>query len=332
MNKHIYVLGSNSFSGAYFIKHALAKGYEVTGISRSQETHPVFLPYLLPDGKSPKGFHFLQADLNLNLEKIMTAFKQDKPSYVVNFAAQGMVAESWQNPAQWLETNTVAPIKLYDSLRHFDFLDKFVQISTPEVYGSTGGCIKESVHYEPSTPYAVSKAAADMNLMSFQKAYDFPVVFTRAANVFGSYQQLYRIIPRTVLRFLTGATLELHGGGHSVRSFIHMTDVADATLRVMEKAKPGDIFHVSTTRQISIKDLVMLIAKQIGVDAQKHVQVVGDRLGKDSAYLLDATALKEKLGWQDTVSLEQGIDDVIQWVSAHMDTLLALPQNYEHKA
>lgn len=331
MHNHIYVLGSNSFSGAFFIKHALSEGYSVTGISRSKEAHPVFLPYLLPNGKHLNGFTFLQADLNHDLQKIMSAFKQDKPAYVVNFAAQGMVAESWQKPEEWFETNTVAPIKLYNSLRHFDFLDKFVQISTPEVYGSTNGCIKESIHYEPSTPYAVSKAAADMNLMSFKKAYDFPVVFTRAANVFGSYQQLYRIIPRTILRFLTNNTLELHGGGHSIRSFIHMQDVADATLRIMKDANAGEIFHISTTRQISIKDLVTLIAEQIGVNAQQHIKIVDERLGKDASYLLDSTALKNTLGWQDQISLEEGIEDVIKWVKDNLEVLLTLPQNYEHK-
>jgi len=332
MDKHIYVLGSNSFSAAHFIKFALDNGYKVTGVSRSIEAHPVFLPYKCSDGSTPKDFDFLQADLNHDLEKLMQKIHKDKPAYIVNFAAQGLVAESWQNPSQWFNTNTIAPLKLYDALRNCDFLKKFVQISTPEVYGSSSGLVKESTNYSPSTPYAVSKAAADMNLMCYFNAYDFPVVFTRAANVYAPCQQLYRIIPRAALLFLTGGTLELHGGGHSVRSFIHMYDVADATLKIMKDAKAGEIYHISTERQIAIKDLVYLVADTVGVDANKHIKIVGERLGKDAAYLLDATALKKKLKWVDKITLEQGILDVISWVKNNKDILLKMPQNYIHKA
>lgn len=332
MNKHIYVLGSNSFSAAHFIKFALNHGYKVTGVSRSIEAHPVFLPYKSADENNPKYFDFLQADLNHDLEKIMQKIHKDKPAYVVNFAAQGMVAESWQNPVQWFATNTIAPLKLYDTLRTCDFLEKFVQISTPEVYGSTSGLVQENTNYAPSTPYAVSKAAADMNLRCYLNAYDFPVVFTRAANVFGPCQQLYRIIPRAALLFLTGGTLELHGGGSSIRSFIHINDVADATLRIMKDGQAGDIYHISTERQISIKDLVYLVADIVGVAANKHLKIVGERLGKDTAYLLDAKALKKKLQWVDKITLEQGILEVVNWVKDNKDILLKMPQNYRHKA
>ena len=103
-------------------------------------------------------------------------------------------------------------------------------MTTPEVYGSTdGGWIKEHNHFAPSTPYAVSRAACDLHLHSFHQAYGFPVVFTRAANVYGPGQQLYRIIPRALLSARTGESMQLHGGGHSVRAFIHIKDVVRAT-------------------------------------------------------------------------------------------------------
>ncbi len=333
MTKHVYVLGSNSFSGAQYVKHLLQDDFLVTGVSRSVEANPVFLPYLAKNGTHPKNFTFLQADFNHDTELLISALQRDKPAYVVNFAAQGMVAESWQHPTQWFATNTVAPLKLYDFLRTLDSLEAFVQISTPEVYGSTVGVIKESVHYEPSTPYAVSKAAADMNLMAFHKAYGFPVVFTRAANVYGPCQQLYRIIPRTVLYFLLKKTIALHGGGESIRSFIHMHDVSVATQTVMTAATSPAIYHISPihTQQCSVKDLVYRIAEQMGIVAEEHIQVVGERLGKDAAYRLDAGALHRDFGWEETITLEQGIEDVIQWVKDHFDVLATLPQQYIHK-
>ncbi|MCX5805049.1 MAG: GDP-mannose 4,6-dehydratase [Proteobacteria bacterium] len=324
----IVVIGSNSFSGSHFVDFALVEGVEVIGISRSPELHPVFLPYKKRQNAS---FKFYQLDLNHDLLSIMKIIEENKPEYIINFASQSMVAESWQNPEHWFQTNVVATIKFHDKLRHCGFLKKYVHISTPEVYGTCEGVVKENTNYTPSTPYAVSRAAADMSLMSFQKAYNFPVVFTRAANVYGPGQQLYRIIPRTILFFLIGKKLQLHGGGESIRSFIHIRDVADGTLRVTRQASPGEIFHFSTTRNISIRSLVEIIATQLGLSFADHVEVVGERLGKDAAYLLDSTKARTLFGWRDQISLEQGIEETIAWVRDNLEVLQQQAFNYIHK-
>lgn len=330
MQEKILIIGSNSFSGAHFADYCLSKGLLVLGISRSPEYDSVFLPY--KDNENYKNaFRFLQLDLNKDLDEIMHAVNEFEPDYVVNFAAQGMVAQSWENPRQWLMTNAVSAIDFHDRIRHCRFLKKFVQISTPEVYGTCEGLVKESYNYCPSTPYAVSKAAADMSLMAFYKAYGFPVCFTRAANVFGPYQQLYRIVPITILKFLTGGKLQLHGGGNSVRSFIHIKDVADATLKVARQSHPGEVFHLSTLRNISIRDLVKLIAERLDVDFDKHVEVVGERLGKDAAYLLDSSKAREELDWKDKFSLEYGIDETIGWIKSNLDVLKNMNWQYQHK-
>ena len=328
MSEKIVVIGSNSFSGASFVEHVLKEGLEVIGISRSCEPDAVFLPYKKLESKL---FSFCQADLNHDMDKIMVVTNDFKPDYVVNFAAQGMVAQSWQWPEHWFQTNAVASVILHDRLRKCEFLKKYVHISTPEVYGNCEGMVKENTSYNPSTPYAVSRAAADMSLMSFFKAYDFPVVFTRAANVFGPAQQLYRIIPRTILYFMVGRKLQLHGGGHSVRSFIHIRDVADGTLRAARTGDPGEIFHFSTSRTISIRELVELIAERMGVSFEDNVEVAGERLGKDSAYLLDKTKAIKVLGWEDRINLEEGIDETIGWVRENLETLQKLPFDYIHK-
>lgn len=328
MGEKIVVIGSNSFSGAHLVDYAIDKGAEIIGISRSPEPNPVFLPY---KRKPASSFRFYQLDLNQNLDEIMKIIQDSQPEYLVNFASQSMVAESWQHPEHWFQTNVVATIKFHDHLRKCDFLKKYVHVSTPEVYGTCEGVVKENTNYCPSTPYAVSRAAADMSLMSFQKAYDFPVAFTRAANVYGPGQQLYRIIPRTILFFLIGRKLQLHGSGASVRSFIHIRDVADGTLRVAKQAPPGEIYHFSTSRNISIRALVELIAKQLSIDFNKYVDVVGERLGKDAAYLLDSAKARNTLGWQDQISLEQGIEETIAWVRDNLDILKKLPFDYIHK-
>ncbi|MDD3313175.1 GDP-mannose 4,6-dehydratase [Pseudodesulfovibrio sp.] len=328
MSEKIVVIGSNSFSGASFVDYCLGEGVEVIGMSRSDEPAPEFLPY---KKRQDPAFTFMKLDLNHDLDRMIEVMEAEKPDYVVNFAAQSMVGESWAHPEHWFQTNAVATVCLHDRLRKLDFLKKYVHISTPEVYGTCEGLIAEHTNYHPSTPYAVSRAAGDMSLMSFYNAYGFPVVFTRAANVYGPGQQLYRIIPRTVLFFLTGRKLQLHGGGHSVRSFIHIRDVSDGTLKIARNAPPPEIYHLSTTRNISIRALVEMIAERLGVDFNDHVEVVGERLGKDAAYLLDATKARETLGWADRISLEEGIDETIAWVRENLDALKSMPMDYIHK-
>ena len=327
--KKVLVLGSNSFSGAAFAAHLLQLGdIQVIGASRSPELHDLFLPYRWqPSGN----FSFEQIDINHDLSRLVELMHAEKPECVVNFAAQSMVAESWQNPGDWFMTNTVSTVRLHDELRKMPFLHRYVHISTPEVYGSCSGGVTETHPFNPSTPYAVSRAAMDMSLRTFHAAYGFPVVTTRAANVFGAGQQLYRIIPRTILFILLGRKLQLHGGGYSTRSFIHISDVVAATWQIACSGRIGEVYHITTDRTISIRALVEIICQRLGVNFKDCVDSIGERQGKDAAYHLDGSKLRRELNWVDRVSLEQGIEDCIAWVSTNLDTLRHLPFDYRHK-
>ena len=330
MSEKVFVIGSNSFTGASFVDFLLAQGCEVLGCSRSPEANAAFLPYKW--SPSAKGhFRFAQLDLNHDTDRIIAAIKELQAEYVINFAAQSMVAESWLYPDQWYETNVVANVRLHEKLRQLNFLKKYVHVSTPEVYGSCSGNVTESAPFNPSTPYAASRAACDLHLMTFFKNYKFPVVFTRAANVYGPGQQLYRIVPRTVFFIKTGRVLQLHGGGRSTRSFIHARDVADGTWRVARDGSPGEVYHFSTDLYVSIRELVERICRRMGADFNKVVEIVGDRPGKDAAYLLDSTKARKTLGWKDHVTLDQGIDETIAWVDSHFEALKKQPSDYIHK-
>jgi dTDP-glucose 4,6-dehydratase len=322
------VIGSNSFSGASFVSVALREGAEVLGISRSPEPDPAFLPYRWTDASR---FTFAQLDLNRDLDAIEAALRAFRPDYVVNFAAQGMVAQSWANPEHWYRTNTVAMAGLHDRLRKMDWVKKFVHASTPEVYGNTVGLVGEGAPFNPSTPYAISKAACDMNLLAYQRAYGFPVVLTRSANVCGPAQALYRIIPKTILCVLTGRRLRLEGGGTSVRSFIHIEDVARATLGAARTGAPGSVFHLSTPVNQTIRAVVEEVCRQLEAPFEESVEVVGARLGQDAAYLLDSTAARTRLGWAPRHSVADAISDTIAWVKKHLDHLRTAPADYTHK-
>ena len=178
----IFVIGSNSFSGSNFVDFALNNGFLVFGISRSVPPNNVFEKYSENNIKV-QNFKFYQLDLNNNLDEIIKLIKQEQPQFIINFAAQSMVAESWDHPEDWFVTNTVSTTKLFNKLRNFNFIKKYVHVTTPEVYGSCSGFIDEDTKYNPSTPYAASRAAGDISLKTFVKNYEFPAVSTRAANV-----------------------------------------------------------------------------------------------------------------------------------------------------
>jgi len=330
MKNNILVLGSNSFSGASFINYALNNDCSVIGVSRSKQSNSVFLPYSNNQFKKDN-FKFHQLDLNNNLDEIVELINSQKPNYIFNFAAQSMVAESWDHPEHWFMTNVVSTTILFNQLKEFKFIKKYIHITTPEVYGSCSGYITEDTPYNPSTPYAVSRAAGDMSLKAFVDTHNFPAVSTRAANVYGAGQQLYRIIPRTVLYIRQGKKLQLHGGGYSERSFIHINDVADATMKIALNGVIGGSYHISTKSTITIRNLVHLICDNMNVNFEDHVDIVDDRPGKDAAYLLDSSKLRDTLNWQDMTALDQGIDEVIEWLDFNMNILNDEADYYIHK-
>ncbi|MDD5079029.1 MAG: GDP-mannose 4,6-dehydratase [Candidatus Omnitrophica bacterium] len=331
IQEKITVVGSNSFSGASFVAYCLSLGMEVLGISRSPELADVFLPYKWENINKIGKFRFENLDLNHDTDKIIDCMQKFRSEYVVNFAAQAMVAQSWEHPEHWYQTNVIGNVKLHDKIRNFNFLKKYVHVSTPEVYGNCTGQVTESTPFNPSTPYAASKAACDLHLRTFFNHYKFPVVFTRAANVYGPGQQLYRIIPRTILYIKLGKKLQLHGGGNSVRSFIHIQDVSSATLRIAQNAPAGEAYHISTGVYISIRELVELICVKMKADFAKVVEIADERPGKDAAYLLNSDKLRKDLGWADRIKLDDGINETVDWVNDNFEELKRQPGEYIHK-
>ncbi len=323
------VLGSNSFAGSSFVKHLLDADEQVIGISRSPAPNDTLLAYGRHSKRS--NFQFLQLDVNQDIDEIIACIQQKKPSVIVDFAGQGMVAESWGKPEQWYQTNIVAKVKLHNFLCQCDFLDKYVRVSTPEVYGHTETHVKEDAAFVPSTPYAVSHAATDLSLLAFYRQYQFPVVLTRFANFYGPHQQLYRIIPRTVIYALTGKQLLLHGGGTSERAFIHGEDVASGLDAAIQKGRIGETYHFSAGDVISIAGLVQHICQLMQVDYNAFVEVAPDRPSKDARYVMDIEKARTELEWKPTVSLEKGLSQTIAWIKRDLDKIKTFPLEYLHK-
>lgn len=327
--KKIVVIGSNSFSGSDFIDYLLEKPrLYVIGISRSAEKSELFLPY---KKRKKTAFRFFQMDLNKDMRELLDLLDDTRPEWIANFATQSEVAPSWQHPEHWFQTNGVAFAELLNHLRNVTYLKKYLHVSTPEVYGSCRGSVKEEAPYNPSTPYAVSRAAQDMMLKIYRERFSFPYVSVRSANVFGAHQQLWKIIVRSVIYLKMNRKIELHGGGYASRSFIHIRDVSRAEYLALSTATPGSIYNLATGINHKIRDVVKLIAKKMGRDFKTSTVEVGERPGADAAYTLDSSRARKDLGWKPEISLEEGIDQVIRWVDENWAAIQKAPLEYVHK-
>ncbi|MCH9610967.1 MAG: dTDP-glucose 4,6-dehydratase [Chlamydiales bacterium] len=327
--KKVLVIGSNSFSGSDFVDLLLEEGkYDVVGVSRSPEKAGLFLPY---KKRLHDNFRFVQIDLNHDMDKLDSLMEEFRPNYVVNFAAQSEVAPSWRYPHHWFETNAVGITKLANMLKEKKFLERYVHISSPEVYGTCEGFIKEETPVNPTTPYAASKAAGDLSLFTFVKNFDFPMVMIRATNVYGPYQQLFKIIPRSIIYMKQGKRIPLHGGGVAVKSYIHIRDVSRGELMAMERGTTGEIYHLSPTEGVAVRTVVETIAKELGLSFDEAVEIAEERLGQDKAYTIDSTKARKEFGWEPQITLDEGIAQTIDWINEHFETITEQPLEYIHK-
>jgi dTDP-glucose 4,6-dehydratase len=302
------VLGANSFTGRAFCYHLL----RATGRAPLPLTRPEF-------------------DLN-DSGVIEAALLQAKPDVVVNFAALNMVGESWRYAQDYYRTNVLGLARLADFLAGQRWLKKFVQVSTPEVYGATLEQLSEGAPFRPSTPYAVSRAAGDLHLAALFREHGFPVCFTRSVNVYGPRQQPYRLIPKTVLKVLRGEPLLLHGGGESKRSFLHVEDMARAIQAVAEHGVPGKAYHCAGNELTRIDAVVQAVCNELQVGYDDVVQHAPERPGKDPAYWLDDARMRQGLAWAPKIHFAQGLADTVAWFKANAARYAGKPLEYEHRA
>lgn len=325
----VLVIGSNSFSGSNLINKLLDEGYDVIGISRSKEYDNVFLPY--KKNLRLKNFRFFNYNLNYDNKKIGNLIKKEKIKNIFNFAAQGEVRSSFYFPLSHYQTNCMSHINLLEKIKKFDFIDNYIQISTPEVYGAVKNVMIESFNMNPSSPYASSKGALDLYLLTLYKTYKFPVKFVRSSNVYGPCQQLYRIIPRSLIQFMRNKKILLDGGGKSKKIYTYIDDISEGELSIMNKGKFGDIYHLSTNKLISINRLVRKICKVTGKKFEENIKIGPERIGQDKYYNISAKKIEKKLKWKAKTDIELGLMSTYKWVYDNFNTLKKMKLDYTHK-
>lgn len=325
----VVVLGKSSFSGNDFVDLLLKEtDWDVLGCYRHRRQGCFLHNYT---AAQLNRYGWCEADLNVNLPRVLEWLDALQPDYIVNFAAQSEVAPSWEHPGDWFQTNCVALAKLVNHLRKQTYLKKYLHVSSPEVYGNWSGKANVQQPINPSTPYAASKAAADMLLSCYQRQFGFPLVTVQSSNVVGARQQLWKLVPYCFLRIGRGEKLKLHGDGSSVKSWINVRDVSHGELAILERGRIGETYILAPDRGYSVREMVTRIAALEGKTLEEVAEWGPERPGQDANYSFDSTKARTELGWTPKITLDETLHDVQAWVKANWDELQKQPQEYEHK-
>jgi dTDP-glucose 4,6-dehydratase len=222
----------------------------------------------------------------------------------------------------------MALARLVEELIARDYLERFIHIGTSELYGSVDHAATEDEPIKPSSPYAASKAAFDMYLLSISRFLKFPMNIIRPSNAYGPGQQLHRVIPKAILFGLTGRKLPLHGGGRAEKSYIHTRDLARAIHMVVDKAPLGAVYNVGPDEPTSIRRVVELVAEALDMPFEQLCEVSGDRLGQDARYWLDSSAIKRDVGWKQQIDWQAGMREMVEWMRANLTDLRSMSTEF----
>ncbi|GBD95025.1 dTDP-glucose 4,6-dehydratase [bacterium BMS3Abin05] len=305
--RHFLVTGGAGFIGSNFIHYLLKKYSEIEIINLDKLTYAGNLDNL-KDIENEARYRFVKGDIcdTKIVEPLVKAC-----DVVVNFAAESHVDRSIGRPDDFIQTDVFGTFVLLEASRKYG-IEKFIQISTDEVYGSTlGESFKESDPLMPSSPYSASKAGADRLAYSYFVTYNLPVIVTRCSNNFGPYQYPEKLIPLFVTNAIENKKLPIYGDGKNVRDWIFVEDHCSAIDTVMQKGENGEVYNIGAGNEKNNLEITDYILKKLGKSGDLML-FVDDRLGHDRRYSLNWDKTK-KLGWKPFMSFEEAMDKTIDW-------------------
>jgi len=308
--KKILVTGGCGFIGSNFIRYALKNSdYEIVNIDKL--TYAGNLKNLI-DVQSDKRYKFYKADI-CNYELVSYIIEKEKVDSIINFAAESHVDRSILSSQEFIRTNVTGTNVLLELTRLYS-LERFLQISTDEVYGSLGpdGKFTETTPLSPNSPYSASKASADLLVRAYNHTYGLPALITRCSNNYGPFQFPEKLIPLMIINAINNKPLPVYGDGMNVRDWIYVEDHCDAILKVFEKGEIGEVYNIGAENEMPNIEIVKLILKELGKD-ESLITFVKDRPGHDRRYAIDATKIKTKLNWKPNHTFETAIKETISW-------------------
>lgn len=308
----LFVTGGAGFIGSNFIHYMLKTYEDYKVICIDKLTYAGNLSNLASAFKSPN-FIFSKIDIT-NRAEIFTLFEKERPDIVINFAAESHVDRSIINPEVFLKTNIIGTQILMDACREYG-VKRFHQISTDEVYGDLpldrpDLFFTESSPLKPSSPYSVSKASADLLVLSYYKTFNLPITISRCTNNYGPYQFPEKLIPLMIVNALQNKYLPVYGDGKNMRTWLYVEDHCRAIDLIIHKGTVGEVYNISSGEEKTNLEVVQTIIDTLGKGTIKFVK---ERAGHDRRYTMDYTKITNELNWSPQTTFKTGLTKTIDW-------------------
>lgn len=319
----ILVTGGAGFIGSAVVRQAIRNGHQVVNLDAL--TYAACLENVASVADSPL-YAFEKADIR-DRPALDRIFATHRPDAVMHLAAESHVDRSIDAPGDFIETNITGTFNMLEAARaHWIHQGRpegfrFHHISTDEVFGSLGdtGQFTEDTPYDPRSPYSASKAASDHLVRAWHETYNLPVVLTNCSNNYGPYHFPEKLVPVVILNALAGKPIPVYGAGENVRDWLYVEDHADALLLVLEKGQSGRSYNIGGENECRNIDLVNTICSILDDKRPRNkayadqITFVTDRPGHDARYAIDPSRTRNELGWQPSVTVEEGLEKTVQW-------------------
>ncbi|MDZ4094210.1 MAG: dTDP-glucose 4,6-dehydratase [Paracoccaceae bacterium] len=330
----LLITGGAGFIGSAVVRLAVARGHSVVNLDAL--TYAACLDNVASVASSPR-YVFEQADIRDRVA-LDAVFARHAPEAVMHLAAESHVDRSIDGPGDFISTNITGTYHLLEAARAWWAAQgkpegfRFHHISTDEVFGTLGatGQFTETTAYAPNSPYSASKAASDHLVRAWHETYGLPVVMTNCSNNYGPFHFPEKLIPVVILNALAGRPIPVYGAGENVRDWLYVEDHADALLTVLTRGQIGRSYNVGGENEARNIDLVRMICgildglRPDGAPYARLISFVADRPGHDARYAIDASRIRDELGWRPSVSLAQGLARTVQWYLDNEDWWRAL--------
>lgn len=312
----LLITGGCGFIGSNFVRHVLENDRSVSLVNLDALTYAGNLANLADLAKEPR-YRFVKADITDRdaVRKIVG----EGVSGIIHFAAESHVDRSIHDSGPFVRTNVLGTQILLDVAKEFA-VPRYLQVSTDEVYGSLGatGLFSEETPLAPNSPYAASKAAADLLVRSYVHTFHFPALITRCSNNYGPYQFPEKLLPLFITNLLQNEPVPVYGDGQQIRDWIHVRDHCAAIWRVWKDGKPGEVYNIGGRCEKANLDLTHTLLDVMG-KPRSLIRYVQDRLGHDRRYAIDCSKIERDLGWRPAVPFADGLKETVRWYMEHAD-------------
>lgn len=303
----LLVTGGYGFIGSNFIRYMFERYEDIRVVNVDKLSYGSNVENLR--GVDRNRYEFIKGDI-CDCELMRELVK--RVDAVVNFAAETHVDRSIADPYPFLKSNVEGVVSILEALRSRRDV-RLIHISTDEVYGDIEkGSFRESDRLRPSSPYAASKASADMFCLAYHRTYGLDVVIVRLTNTFGPYQFPEKLIPKTIIRAMLGLSVPVYGSGRNIRDWVYVLDACEAIDLALRRGEPGDIYNVSAGNELENIEVVRRILKVMGKD-ESLIELVDDRPGHDVRYSLDSTKIRRELGWRPKYAFDKALEATVRW-------------------